>query len=53
MTKVGECTELGTGTQIIQGKTIGSNAIIGAGTVVVKDIQEPGTYVGSPARKIK
>ncbi len=53
MTKVGECTELGTGTQIIQGKTIGANTIVGAGTVVVKDIQEPGTYVGSPARKIK
>ena len=50
---MGECTELGTGTQIIQGKTIGANTIVGAGTVVVKDIQEPGTYVGSPARKIK
>ncbi len=43
--------------------TIGSNAtilpvsicddvIIGAGAVVTSDIDEPGTYIGSPARKI-
>ena len=50
---VGECCELGTGTQIIQGKSIASNTIVGAGAVVVRDCIECGTYVGSPARKIK
>jgi len=29
------------------------DSIIGAGAVVVKSIEEPGTYVGVPARKIK
>lgn len=53
MVKVGECTELGTGTQIIQGKKITANTIIGAGTVVVKDCVESGVYVGIPAKKIK
>ena len=51
--RVGECSELGTGMQIIQGKTIAANAIFGAGSVVVKDCIECGTYVGSPAKKIK
>lgn len=50
---VGECSELGTGMQIIQGKNIAPNTIIGAGAVVVKDLNESGTYVGSPAKKIK
>lgn len=53
MVKVGECTELGTGAQIIQGKKITANTIIGAGTVVVKDCVESGVYVGIPAKKIK
>ncbi len=30
-----------------------SNVVIGAGTVVVRSILEPGTYVGNPARKIR
>lgn len=50
---LGECSELGTGMQIIQGKTVAKNTIIGAGAVVVKDIEMSGTYVGSPAKKIK
>ena len=50
---IGECSELGTGTQIIQGKKVISNTIIGAGAIVVKDSIESGTYVGSPAKKIK
>lgn len=50
---IGNCSELGTGTQIIQGKKITDNVIIGAGGIVVKDINESGTYVGSPVRRIK
>ena len=50
---VGECAELGTGMQIIQGKSIGKESIIGAGAVVIRDIPEKCTAVGSPAKPIK
>ena len=45
-----DCVEVGTGTQIIQGKTIGKNTIIGAGSVVIRDIEENVTAVGVPTR---
>lgn len=50
---VGECCELGTGMKVIQGKRIADNTIIGAGAVVIRDIEECGTYVGSPVRRVK
>ena len=50
---LGACTELGTGTQIIQGKRIATETIVGAGSVVGREIMEGGTYVGAPAKKIK
>lgn len=46
-------TDIGAGTNIIQGKTIGSDVIIGAGSVVVKDIPDSCTAVGVPAVPIK
>lgn len=49
---IGERSEIGTGTQIIQGKVIVPDTVIGAGAVVVKDVKEKGTYVGCPAKKI-
>lgn len=51
--RVGACTDIGTGTKVIQGTTIHPNCIIGAGAVVVRDLTEPGTYVGVPAVRIK
>lgn len=53
ITTVGKCVEIGTGTQIIQGKTIGDESIIGAGAVIVKDIPAKCTAVGNPAKPIK
>ena len=53
MTNIGRCSELGTGMQIIQGKTVGDYSIVGAGAVVVKDIPANCTAVGSPAKPIK
>ena len=53
ITNIGHAVELGTGMQIIQGKTVGDYSIIGAGAVVVKDIPERCTAVGSPAKPIK
>ena len=52
-TNIGYCSELGTGMQIIQGKTVGDYSIVGAGAVVVKDIPTKCTAVGSPAKPIK
>ena len=53
MVKIGDCTEVGTGTQIRQGLTIANNIITGAGAVIVKDIDRSGTYVGVPVTQIK
>lgn len=53
ITNIGHAVELGTGMQIIQGKTVGDYSIVGAGAVVVKDIPAKCTAVGSPARPIK
>lgn len=50
---VGECAELGTGMQIIQGKSVGRESVIGAGAVVIRDVPEKCTAVGSPAKPIK
>lgn len=50
---IGECTEIGTGANIIQGKVIGAKAVIGAGAVVIDDIGDGCTAVGSPARVVK
>jgi len=52
-TNIGHGVELGTGMQIIQGKTVGDYSIVGAGAVVVRDIPEKCTAVGSPAKPIK
>ena len=49
-----ECLcDIGTGTQIIQGKRIGADSIIGAGSVVTKDIPQKVVAVGVPAKAIK
>ncbi len=53
ITNIGYAVELGTGMQIIQGKSIGDYSIVGAGAVVVKDLPEKCTAVGSPAKPIK
>lgn len=48
-----EAAEIGTGTQIIQGKRIGEATIVGAGAVVISDLPAKCTAVGSPAKIIK
>lgn len=45
--------ELGTGSKVIQGKTIARNAIVGAGSIVVRDIPADCTAMGVPARPVK
>lgn len=50
---LGKRVFIGAGTTIISNISICDNCIIGAGTTVLKNINEPGTYVGTPAKKIK
>lgn len=49
---IGKGTWLGIGSVISNNVNICSECKVGAGAVVVKDITEPGTYVGVPVRKI-
>lgn len=49
---IGENCWIGFGSIIVGNRKIASDVIIGAGSVVVSDIQDSGTYAGVPARKI-
>lgn len=49
---IGKGTWLGIGSVVSNNINICSGCKVGAGAVVVKDITEPGTYVGVPVRKI-
>lgn len=50
---IGSETELGTGMQTIQGVCIGSQTIVGAGAVVIRELPDRCVAVGSPAKPIK
>lgn len=50
---VGKETFVGAGAIIINNINIGENVILGASATVISDICEQGTYVGTPARRIK
>lgn len=51
-TKIGNKVSIGSNATILP-VTICDNVVIGAGAVVTKDVEESGTYIGNPARKIK
>ncbi len=51
-TIIGNHVSIGTNATILPVK-ITDNVVVGAGAVVTKDINEPGVYVGNPARKIR
>ncbi|MEK6861058.1 MAG: hypothetical protein AABY07_03740 [Nanoarchaeota archaeon] len=51
--RIGNNVYFGANSVILENLSVCDNTIIGAGAVVTKDITEPGTYVGTPARKIK
>ena len=52
-THLGEESEMGTGSQIIQGLAVGARTIVGAGATVVRDLPPDCTAVGVPAKPIK
>ena len=49
---VGNNTWIGAGAVIKHGISVVDDCMIGLGAMVVKNIDEPGTYIGVPARKI-
>lgn len=51
-TKIGNRVSIGTNATILP-VSICEDVVIGAGSVVTKDITEPGFYAGNPARKIR
>jgi len=51
-TYIGNHVSIGSNATILPVKIV-DNVVIGAGAVVTKDILEPGTYAGNPARKLK
>jgi acetyltransferase-like isoleucine patch superfamily enzyme len=50
---VGELARIGGGSTILPGVVIGRNTLIGAGSVVVHDVEEGTVVAGSPARVVK
>lgn len=50
---IGEKTHIGIGASVRNNISICGGCTIGAGATVVKDIMEPGTYVGVPAGRLK
>jgi sugar O-acyltransferase (sialic acid O-acetyltransferase NeuD family) len=50
--KVGKGSWLGIGSVVSNNINIINGCTVGAGSVVVKDISEPGVYVGTPAKKL-
>ena len=51
--KVGESVFLGASCAVSNNLSITDNCIVGAGTAVICNINDAGTYVGVPARRIK
>lgn len=51
--KIGKTCWIGAGTVIVPGVTIGDNVVIGAGSVVTKDIPDNVVAVGNPCRVLR
>ena len=50
---VGDDVWIGSNVVVLDGITIGSHSIVGAGAVVTKDVEEWAVVVGNPARQIR
>lgn len=49
-TEAGEGAYFGSGARVIPGKMVGARAIVGAGSVVIRDVPEGVSVFGNPAR---
>lgn len=52
-TRVERGASIGSGVTLLGGITIGQNAVVGAGSVVTKDVPAEATVAGNPARIIR
>ena len=52
-TKVGKGASIGSNATILCGLTIGENAVVGAGSVVVKDVPDNTIVAGNPAKVLR
>lgn len=50
--RIGRLTHVGIGSTVRNSINICSNCTIGAGAVVIKNIERPGTYIGVPAKEM-
>lgn len=48
--KIGERVWIGANATVLPGVTIGDNAVIGAGSIVTRDVPENTVVTGNPAR---
>lgn len=51
--EIGSKAWIGIGTKVLDGVKICDGATVGAGALVDRDLEEAGTYVGVPVRRIK
>jgi sugar O-acyltransferase (sialic acid O-acetyltransferase NeuD family) len=51
--RIADLAWIGIGSSIIQGRSIGSRAVVGAGSVVIRDVENDVTVVGNPARELR
>lgn len=51
--KVGDNVTIFSGAKVLGGISIGSNSVIGANSVVIKDVEPGSVYAGVPARRIR
>ncbi len=49
---IGQDCSIGAGVTAKPGVSVTASCIVGAGAVIVRDLEEPGSYVGNPARKL-
>jgi len=53
VTTVGNRCWIGAGAIVLPGVTIGDDVVVGAGSVVTKDCEPAGVYIGAPARRVR
>ncbi len=51
--QLGEGTAIGMGVQVIHGRRVGANSVVGAGSVVLRDVPDGVVAFGVPARVIR
>jgi len=50
--RIGSNVMIGAGATVIDGVAICDNVTVGAGATVIRNIEQPGTYVGTPAKAL-